>query len=48
MSCNVSYAGLFGDDKAREQINALRNQINEMEAALHKILIHKNYNSEAD
>lgn len=37
MSCNVSYAGLFGDDKAREQINALRNQINEMESRIAKM-----------
>jgi len=37
MSCNVSYAGLFGDDKAREQINALRNQVSEMEARIAKM-----------
>ena len=37
MSCNVSYAALFGDDEAREQIRALRQQINEMEARIAKM-----------
>lgn len=38
MSCSVSsYAGLFGDDKAREQINALRKQVSEMEARIVKM-----------
>jgi tol-pal system protein YbgF len=36
-SCNVSYAGLFGDDKAREQVTALRNQVEEMEARIAKM-----------
>lgn len=35
--CNVSYAGLFGDDKAREQITTLRNQVEEMEARIAKM-----------
>ncbi len=37
MSCNVSYAALFGDDEAREQIRTLRQQINEMEARIAKM-----------
>ncbi len=37
MSCNVSYAALFGDDQAREQISALRKQIGEMEARIAKM-----------
>lgn len=36
-SCNVSYAGLFGDDKAREQVTVLRNQVEEMEARIAKM-----------
>lgn len=34
---NVSYAGLFGDDKAREQISVLRQQVEEMEARIAKM-----------
>lgn len=37
LSCNVSYAALFGDDEAREQISALRKQIGEMEARIAKM-----------
>ncbi|SFE13649.1 tol-pal system protein YbgF [Nitrosomonas sp. Nm166] len=37
VSCNVSYAALFGDDEAREQISALRKQVNEMEARIAKM-----------
>jgi tol-pal system protein YbgF len=37
MSCNVGYAALFGDDEAREQISALRKQVNEMEARIAKM-----------
>ncbi len=37
MSCNVSYAALFGDDEAREQIQALRKQVSEMEARIAKM-----------
>lgn len=31
---NTAYAGLFGDDKAREQIEALRQQVAELEARI--------------
>jgi tol-pal system protein YbgF len=34
LSCNVSYAGLFDDSQAREQIEALRTQVTEMEARM--------------
>ncbi|MCG7755946.1 MAG: tol-pal system protein YbgF [Nitrosomonas sp.] len=37
LSCNVSYAALFGDDEAREQISALRKQVKEMEARIAKM-----------
>lgn len=37
ISSNVSYAGLFGDDKAREQISALRQQVEEMDARIAKM-----------
>ncbi len=37
MTCNVSYAALFGDDEAREQISALRKQVSEMEARIAKM-----------
>ncbi len=37
MSCNVSYAGLFGDDKAREQIKVLQDQLIDMDARIAKI-----------
>jgi tol-pal system protein YbgF len=37
MNCNVGHAALFGDDEAREQINALRKQVNEMEARIAKM-----------
>ncbi|MBA3755855.1 MAG: tol-pal system protein YbgF [Nitrosomonas sp.] len=37
MSCNISYAALFGDDEAREQIQALRKQVSEMEARIAKM-----------
>tara|TARA_R110002073_G_scaffold324105_1_gene501872 strand:- start:278 stop:1093 length:816 start_codon:yes stop_codon:yes gene_type:complete len=35
--CNVSYAALFGDDKAREQISALNNQVDEMQTRIAKM-----------
>jgi tol-pal system protein YbgF len=34
---NVSHAGLFGDDKAREQINDLRGQVEQMQVQVTKI-----------
>lgn len=37
LSGNVSYASLFGDNEAREQINALRKQLSEMEARFAKM-----------
>jgi len=37
MSSSVSYAALFGDEEAREQINALRKQVSEMEARIAKM-----------
>lgn len=37
MSCNISYAALFGDDEAREQIKVLRKQVSEMEARIAKM-----------
>jgi len=37
LSCNVSYASLFGDNEAREQIAALRKQVSEMEARIAKM-----------
>ena len=37
MSCNISYAALFGDDEAREQIQVLRKQVSEMEARIAKM-----------
>lgn len=37
IGCNVSYAGLFGDDKAREQISVLRGQVEQMEAHIAKM-----------
>ena len=37
MSCNASYAALFGDDEAREQISVLRKQVSEMEARIAKM-----------
>jgi tol-pal system protein YbgF len=37
MGCNVSYAGLFGDDKAREQISVLRSQVEALEARVAKM-----------
>ncbi|MDO9312513.1 MAG: tol-pal system protein YbgF [Nitrosomonas sp.] len=37
LSCNVSYASLFGDNEAREQITALRKQVSEMEARIAKM-----------
>lgn len=37
LSCNVSYASLFGDSEAREQINVLRQQVSEMEARIAKM-----------
>mgnify|MGYP003426420713 FL=1 len=37
MSSNVSYAALFGDEEAREQIKALRKQVSEMEARIAKM-----------
>ena len=37
LSCNVSYAALFGDNEAREQIAALRKQVSEMEARIAKM-----------
>lgn len=37
LSSNVSHATLFGDDEAREQVNALRKQVKEMEARIAKM-----------
>ncbi|MBP6057288.1 MAG: tol-pal system protein YbgF [Nitrosomonas sp.] len=37
MSCNISYAALFGDDEARQQIQVLRKQVSEMEARIAKM-----------
>jgi len=37
MGCNVSYAGLFGDGKAREQISVLQEQVEQMEARIAKM-----------
>lgn len=37
MGCNVSYAGLFGDGKAREQISVLQEQMEQMEARIAKM-----------
>lgn len=37
LSSNISYASLFGDNEAREQIDALRKQLNEMEARFAKM-----------
>lgn len=37
LNCNVSYASLFGDSEAREQINVLRQQVSEMEARIAKM-----------
>lgn len=37
MGSSVSYAGFFGDDKAREQINVLQNQVKEMEERIAKM-----------
>ncbi len=37
IGCNASYAGLFGDDKAREQISVLRGQVEQMEAQIVKM-----------
>ncbi|MDR4516794.1 MAG: tol-pal system protein YbgF [Nitrosomonas sp.] len=37
ISSNASYAGLFGDDKAREQISVLRQQVEEMETRITKM-----------
>lgn len=37
LSSSVSHAALFGDDEAREQINALRQQVKEMEARIAKM-----------
>ena len=34
LSSNVSHATLFGDDEAREQVNALRQQVKEMEVRI--------------
>lgn len=34
LNCNVGHAALFGDDEAREQINALRKQVSELEARI--------------
>jgi len=34
LNCNVSYASFFGDSEAREQIDALRKQVKEMEARI--------------
>jgi tol-pal system protein YbgF len=45
LSCNVSYASLFGDSEAREQIDVLRKQVKEMEARIAKM--DQTLNSEA-
>lgn len=37
IGCNASYAGLFGDSEAREQIAVLRDQVEQMESRLAKI-----------
>jgi len=37
LNCNVSYASLFGDSEAREQIDVLRKQVKEMEARIAKM-----------
>lgn len=37
LSSNVSHATLFGDDEAREQVDALRKQVKEMEARIAKM-----------
>ncbi len=37
MGSSVSYAGFFGDDKAREQISVLQNQVKEMEERIAKM-----------
>lgn len=37
IGCNVSYAGLFGDSEAREQISVLREQVEQMEARIGKM-----------
>ncbi len=37
ISSSMSHAGLFGDNEAREQINMLRSQMEEMEARMTKI-----------
>lgn len=37
LSSHAAYASLFGDNEAREQINALRKQVNEMEARIAKM-----------
>ncbi len=37
LNSNVSHATLFGDDEAREQVNALRKQVKEMEARIAKM-----------
>jgi tol-pal system protein YbgF len=37
LSSNVSYASLFGDNEARQQIDALRKQVSDMEARIAKM-----------
>lgn len=37
IGCNASYAGLFGDSEAREQIGVLRDQVEQMEARIAKM-----------
>ncbi|WMJ08746.1 tol-pal system protein YbgF [Nitrosomonas sp. sh817] len=37
LSSHAAYASLFGDNEAREQINALRKQVSEMEARIAKM-----------
>ena len=37
LGSSISHAALFGDDEAREQVNALRQQVKEMEARIAKM-----------
>lgn len=37
LGCNVSYAGLFGDSEAREQVEALRAKVKDMEARIDRM-----------
>jgi tol-pal system protein YbgF len=37
LGCNVSYAGLFGDSQAREQVETLRAKVKDMEARMSRM-----------